>query len=80
MKLQKISISFSKYSDADFLNKAEHILSSMTGNPAFADPIPTLAELQAAVTKYSDDLAAAAGLGRNNVAEKTKAAGKWNYY
>lgn len=72
MKLQKISISFSKYSDADFLNKAEHILQSMAGNPAFPDPIPTLAELGTAVTKYSNDLVAAAGLGRNNVAEKNQ--------
>src|SRR5258706_11468494 len=72
MRIQKISISFSKYSNADFLTKAEHILQSMTGNPAFTDPIPTIAELQAAVTKYSNDLVAAAGLGRNNVAKKNK--------
>lgn len=72
MKLQKISISFTRYSDADFLNKAEHILQSMTGNASFPDPIPTLADLQAAVTKYSNDLIAAAGLGRINVAEKNK--------
>ena len=72
MKLQKVSISFSKYSDADFETKAEHIVGSMTGNPAFVSPIPTLADVQAAVTKYSADLVAAAGLGRLNVAEKNK--------
>jgi hypothetical protein len=72
MRIQKISISFSKYSDADFLNKAEHILQSMNNNSDFPNPVPTIAELQAAVTKYSTDLVAAAGLGRNNVAEKNK--------
>src|SRR5947207_2826398 len=72
MKLQKVSISFTRFSDADFLNKAEHILTSMTGNPAFTNPVPSLAELQAAIAKYSQDLIAAEGLGRTNVAEKTK--------
>jgi hypothetical protein len=72
MRTQKISLSFIKYSDADFQTKAAFILTSMTGNPAFTTPVPTLAEVQAAVTKYSEDLTAAAGLGRNNVAQKNK--------
>ena len=72
MKLVKVSISFSRYSDADFLNKATFIVASMTGNVAFPNPVPTLAEVQAALDKYSADLVAAAWLGRNNVAEKNK--------
>lgn len=72
MKIQKISVSFTKYSDADFLGMAEHILQSMTGNPAFTDPIPTLADLQAAVLKYSNDLVNAKGLGKLNVAVKNQ--------
>jgi hypothetical protein len=72
MKTRKVSISFSNYTDANLENKAEHILASMTGNPAFADPIPTLAQLQDAVTAYSNALVAAAGLGKNAVAEKNK--------
>ena len=73
MRLQKITLSFRPYSDADFLKLAVFILKSMTGNPAFTDPIPTIAEVQAGVTNYSEWLSAASGLGRNNVAQKTKA-------
>ncbi len=72
MKNQKINLNFSKFSDPDFLVKARHILSGMTDNPAFADPIPTLKELEAAVTNYAGALDAALGLGRTNVAEKNK--------
>lgn len=72
MKTQKINISFSGYSDADFENKAAYILASMTNNPAFTSPIPTLADVQAALTKFSANLVAAATLDRVAVAEKNK--------
>jgi hypothetical protein len=72
MTIQKIKISFQRYTDADFETKAAHIISSMTGNPAFAEPIPTLAELQAAVSKYSQNLVAAASGAKIAVAEKNK--------
>ncbi|HET7117026.1 MAG TPA: fibronectin type III domain-containing protein [Hanamia sp.] len=72
MKTLKVNVSFTKLSDADFLNKAEHVLQSMTGNPAFPNPIPTLAEVQAAITKYSNDLVLAQGLGKVNVANKNQ--------
>ncbi|MEO6232113.1 MAG: fibronectin type III domain-containing protein [Ferruginibacter sp.] len=72
MKTAKIKISFSAYSDANLENKAASILQNMTGNPAFTDPIPTLSELQAALTAYSAALLSAASLGRVNVAEKNK--------
>lgn len=72
MKTQKVKISFSSYSDADFETKAGHIFASMTGNPAFGTPIPTLAEVQASIAKYSTDLVAAATLDRTAVAEKNK--------
>ncbi len=72
MKIQKINISFSRYSDADFLTKAEHIVTSMRENPAFTDPVPTLAEVQAAIALYAAALVAAEGLGRTNVAQKNK--------
>ena len=73
MTKSKINISFSRYNDADLLNKANHIVSSMTDNPWFVNPVPTLAEIEAAVLAYSTALTAAAGLGRNNVANKNKA-------
>lgn len=72
MKTFKVNVSFSRLSDADFLNKAEHILQSMTGNPAFPNPVPTLADVQAAITKYSADLVLAQGLGKVNVANKNQ--------
>lgn len=72
MKSQKASTSFSKYSDPGFEAKSEHVLTSMTDNPAFPDPTPTLVEVQNAVTTYSQDLLAAAGLGKVAVAEKNK--------
>lgn len=72
MKTFKVNVSFSRLSDADFLNKAEHILQSMTNNPAFPNPVPTLAEVQAAITKYSADLVLAQGLGKVNVANKNQ--------
>lgn len=73
MRFQKISLNFSNYSDADFQTKAVFVLTSMTGNPAFTDPIPTIAQVQAGVSNYSEAMTAAAGLGRINVAHKNKA-------
>ena len=72
MRTQKINMSFSKYSDADLLNKANHIVASMTNNPFFVNPVPTLQEVQDVLQFYSNALTAAAGLGRNNIADKNK--------
>lgn len=70
MRRAKISISFSSYTDANLQTKAELIIASMTPNAAFANPVPTITELQAALDQYSADLVAAASLGRTNVANK----------
>jgi Fibronectin type III domain len=72
MKTQKINLSFSKYTDAEFENKVAYILTSMTANPAFPTPIPALADVQTALTKYSADLVAAATLDRVAVANKNQ--------
>ncbi|MDB5280252.1 MAG: hypothetical protein JWR61_5207, partial [Ferruginibacter sp.] len=72
MKTQKINMSFSAYSDAGFEQKAQAILSSMTNNPAFPNPVPTLQEVTNAVSQYSADLVAAASLDRTAVAMKNK--------
>lgn len=72
MRIQKLTLNFSRLTDAAFENKAKHILASMTANPNFTDPIPTLAELQTAITNYSNAMVAAAELGKNNVATKNK--------
>lgn len=73
MLIQKLSIGFGRYSDANFEQKAEHILSSMKGNADFPDPSPTMAVYQDAVARYSAALIAAATLDRNAVAEKNEA-------
>lgn len=72
MKKMKALINFSTYSDANLETKAEYILQLMTGNPAFTDPIPTLAELTTVLDRYSKALIDAAGLDRVKVAEKNK--------
>ena len=72
MRLQKISVSFSHYSDANLKAKADFILQSMTGNAAFVAPIPTLADLQTAITNFGDALTTAATLDRNAVAQKNQ--------
>ncbi|RTL56072.1 MAG: fibronectin type III domain-containing protein [Sphingobacteriales bacterium] len=72
MKTPKINLSFYAYSDADFENKVAHILNSMTGNPAFPAPIPALADVQAALDKYREDLIAAATLDRVAIAKKNQ--------
>lgn len=72
MKTPKINLSFYAYSDADFENKVAHILNSMTDNPAFPAPIPALADVKAALDKYSEDLIAAATLDRVAIAKKNE--------
>ena len=42
MKIQKISLNFSSFSDGNFATKARFILDSLTGNAAFATPTPRL--------------------------------------
>ena len=72
MRIPKITLNFARLRDSVFENKAKHILESMTDNPNFPDPIPTLVQLQTAITNYSNALVAAAELGKNNVANKNK--------
>ena len=73
MKSAKLNINFSGYTDANLEQKAASILQNMTANLYFPTPIPTLADLQAALTNYNSALVNAADLGRVNVAEKNKA-------
>jgi hypothetical protein len=73
MFIQKVSISFSRFSDANFEQKTEHILQSMKNNTDFPTPSPTMEDYEAAVVRYSASLTAAATLDRNAVAEKNEA-------
>jgi hypothetical protein len=70
--MQKVCISFSNYTDVNFAKKGEFISTSLTGNASFTKLVPTLPEVKAAVTKYSDALALAATKDRVAVAQKNK--------
>jgi hypothetical protein len=73
MRTQKINTSFISYSDAELVAKGTYIVTSMTDNTNFPSPVPTLAEVQAALGIYAEAFNAAAGLGRNNIAVKNQA-------
>ena len=47
-------------------------LASITDSPNFSDSIPSITQLQTAITRYSNALVNAAEQGKNNVAEKNK--------
>lgn len=72
MKVQKISTSFSSYSDPTLEQKADYILKQMTGNDLFPAPSPSLLELETNITSYGLALTAAAGLDRTKVAFKNE--------
>lgn len=70
--MKKVCISFSNYTDVNFRKKGEFITTSLTDNPAYVNLVPTLEEVQAAVTRYSTALAAAINKDRVAIAEKNK--------
>ena len=72
MRSSKINISFTAYTDSNFLTKAGHIATCM-GDPIFVAPVPTLAEVQMALGVYGDAVIAAESLGRTNVIAKNQA-------
>jgi hypothetical protein len=63
MKIQKISLSFSGYSDANFATKARFILDSLTNNPLFPNPVPALANVEDAYSSYKQRKAGCRGTG-----------------
>jgi hypothetical protein len=52
----KKSFSTTDYTDLELLQKAKHVHSKMEGNSNFATPSPTLAELDAAITKFDTSM------------------------
>ena len=63
---------FKSISDAEFETRASHIVSCMTGNTLFPSMQDLLPAIKTAQEKFSTDLAASRGLGRQLVAEKNK--------
>ncbi|HEY8661587.1 MAG TPA: hypothetical protein VIL78_21300 [Hanamia sp.] len=72
-QLQKLRINFSKYTDANLDLITAFILICMTGNPYFLNPVPPLAEIQAALVKYRAALESAKTRASLSVAEKNEA-------
>ena len=56
MKILTITNGFAKLSDANLDLRANQILTAMTGNTNFEDPIPTLSALEDAIAAYADAL------------------------
>jgi hypothetical protein len=69
-KNPSLLLSFLQYTEAELLVKAHLIIEKMTGNTALANPVPALADVQAATTAYSNALTEARKLGIDNVAIK----------
>lgn len=70
MKEPKIVASFAKASDSNLSSIVQFIISSMTGNPNFTMPVPTLASLTAAKTAYDLAFSAAQTKDINKIAVK----------
>lgn len=58
MPYNKVIIGFGTglYSDWDFVGKATHIVESMTDNPFYPTPKPTLVEVSAGLSTYAESL------------------------
>lgn len=72
-QVQRLRISFAKYSDAKLDVVTAHILKCMKDNPDFPTPIPTLAELGVALENYRTALRNAQSRASLSVALKNEA-------
>ena len=66
----RVRISFRDYKDAELEQKAQHIVQSLTGNAAFPNPTPALADVQTAISKYAAALANAIDGSKQDTAIK----------
>ena len=72
MKVISLALSFTQYTDSDFLQLSQYVVECMTGNPAFTTPVPTLEAMADAISDYSEKLTAAGGKDQVAAAEKTQ--------
>ena len=70
--MKKIILSFGTYTDVNFLYKAQKIYDSLNGNTNFVNLVPSLPDVQAAISKYSDDLQAASTGLKAAIAQKNQ--------
>lgn len=69
--MQRVSLSFNRYTDGDLESKVNNIISNLTGNTLFPSPVPSIAVLSAAAVAYSEALVIAKTGNRSAIAEKT---------
>lgn len=72
-RIPRINLSFDRYTDAGFADKAGSIYDGMNGSPDFTDPKPDMATLLASRTAYSNALDKASSRSKNDVAAKNVA-------
>ncbi|MFT3824168.1 MAG: fibronectin type III domain-containing protein [Chitinophagaceae bacterium] len=73
MAIQRAISNFARLSDTAFDQKAAFIIERMTNNPAFATPIPTLAEVETARTGFNAALIIVAAGSKQGVVIKNQA-------
>jgi len=68
--MNKVLINFSRYSDGGFQSKVQTIISSMTENPNFPTPIPSVADITNGYEDYTEALDAARTGNHADIAAK----------
>ncbi len=71
--VQKIIIDYRQLTDGAFSTKVQCIINALTGNPDFTNPIPTLADMQAALDFFDNSILAAADGSRPNIIIRNQA-------
>ena len=70
--MRKICLSFTNFTEVNFLKKGQFIYTSLDGNPSYTTLAALLVVLKIALDKYAADLAAAATNDRNAISQKNK--------
>lgn len=68
----KVATSFSRYSDSELEQKAQHVLTNLTNNASYASPTPALADVQAALTAFTTALANQPNQGKQGTIVKNQ--------
>ena len=55
--IAKIATGFSSYTDSGIAEKAQHIVNSMSANPAYPAPVPALTDVQTVIASFTTALA-----------------------
>jgi hypothetical protein len=72
MPKAKVKLHFGRYKDADLNTLVAFIIESLTGNPYFTNPVPSLDEIIQLQEKYNAALIAAANMDRLQIAIKNQ--------